>query len=219
MPLLLLRIGSDDELLLLFSVKKGRCPDNARGAWICTDSCTGDSDCVRTLKCCRNRCGALTCLKPDPEAETTVPTPTTLAPVVPAPHISEEAGSNWGRPTFNPMDPFFPSVPIYNPSGIPSNDRVPETFPTNSLPFPSGSLPATPGSYPALSGSYLVRPSSYPTASTFNPGFSGFHFTTPTSSPNRPELPDFSENNRDTSASQPRSNNGMSWPDDNNILG
>lgn len=185
---------------MLFSVKKGLCPDNPRGAWICTDSCTGDSDCRRALKCCRNRCGALACQKPDPEPDTTV-APTTLAPVVPDTLLPnwEGVGSNWARPTFNPMDPFFPSVPMYNPSGSSSNDRVPATFPANSLPFPSESFSAIPGPYPVLPGSYPVAPSSYPTAPTFNPG-----------SPDGPVFPDFSENNRDTSAPQPRSNNDIS---------
>lgn len=197
-------------------MKKGRCPDNPRGAWICTDSCTGDSDCVRTLKCCRNRCGALACQKPDPEPETTV-APTTLAPVVPDALLPnwEGVGSNWATPTFNPMDPFFPSM--NSPSGSSSDDRVPAIFPANSL--PSGSFPAIPGSYPALPGSYPVAPSSDPTAPTFDPGFSGFYLTTPTSFPGRPVFPDLSENNRDTSASQPRSNNRISWPDGNNVLG
>ncbi|KAL0882650.1 hypothetical protein ABMA27_001085 [Loxostege sticticalis] len=46
-------------------VKKGRCPEFPRGVWVCSHSCTGDSDCPRALKCCPNRCGALTCQKPD----------------------------------------------------------------------------------------------------------------------------------------------------------
>lgn len=203
-------------------MKKGRCPDNPRGAWICADSCTGDSDCVRSLKCCRNRCGALACQKPDPEQDTTT---TTLAPVVPytfpsSPDIvpnSDGAVSSWGRPTFNPMEPFFPSAPTYNPSGVSPNNRVPATFPANSLPFPSESFPAAPGSYPAIPGSYPVGPFSYPTASTFNPEHTGFYFTPPTSSSGI--FPDLPDNNRDASASQPRNNNRLSWPDDNNILG
>ncbi|RVE44186.1 hypothetical protein evm_011141 [Chilo suppressalis] len=46
-------------------VKKGRCPEYPHGVWVCTHSCTGDSDCPRTLKCCPNRCGALTCQRPE----------------------------------------------------------------------------------------------------------------------------------------------------------
>lgn len=53
------------ELKILFSVKKGRCPEEPRGAWVCSDTCTGDSDCPRTLKCCPNRCGALKCQRPE----------------------------------------------------------------------------------------------------------------------------------------------------------
>lgn len=186
----------------LFSVKKGRCPENPRGAWICADSCTGDSDCVRALKCCHNRCGALTCQKPEPEPETTVPTPTTLAPVV-----SDKPLYN-PEPTFNPLNPFFPSAPLYNPSRIPSNNWGPAPFPANSVPFPSVPFPYGPGSYPVG-----------PTAPTSFSGFPEFHFLTPTSSAVRPAFPDFSENTRDRSASQPRSNNRVSWPDDNNVRG
>ncbi|CAH0407479.1 unnamed protein product [Chilo suppressalis] len=46
-------------------LKKGRCPEYPHGVWVCTHSCTGDSDCPRTLKCCPNRCGALTCQRPE----------------------------------------------------------------------------------------------------------------------------------------------------------
>ncbi|CAK1599091.1 unnamed protein product [Parnassius mnemosyne] len=51
-------------------VKKGRCPEYPRGPWVCSHTCTSDSDCPRTLKCCPNRCGALTCQKPDPDEPT-----------------------------------------------------------------------------------------------------------------------------------------------------
>ncbi|XP_026737207.1 waprin-Phi1-like [Trichoplusia ni] len=46
-------------------VKPGLCPEYPRGPWICTHTCTSDSDCPRTLKCCPNRCGAQACQKPD----------------------------------------------------------------------------------------------------------------------------------------------------------
>ncbi|XP_059049741.1 waprin-Phi1-like [Achroia grisella] len=52
-------------------VKKGRCPEFPRGVWVCTHTCTGDSDCPRALKCCPNRCGALTCQKPEADEEAT----------------------------------------------------------------------------------------------------------------------------------------------------
>ncbi|XP_073942440.1 whey acidic protein-like isoform X2 [Choristoneura fumiferana] len=48
-------------------VKPGRCPLEPRGVWVCSHTCTGDSDCPRALKCCANRCGALACQKPDAE--------------------------------------------------------------------------------------------------------------------------------------------------------
>ncbi|XP_041970439.1 WAP four-disulfide core domain protein 2-like [Aricia agestis] len=46
-------------------IKPGNCPEHPRGVWICSHMCTGDSDCPRALKCCTNRCGALTCQKPE----------------------------------------------------------------------------------------------------------------------------------------------------------
>ncbi|XP_063824402.1 WAP four-disulfide core domain protein 2-like [Ostrinia nubilalis] len=52
-------------------VKKGSCPEYPRGVWVCSHSCTGDSDCPRALKCCPNRCGALTCQRPESEAKPT----------------------------------------------------------------------------------------------------------------------------------------------------
>ncbi|KAG6450128.1 hypothetical protein O3G_MSEX006410 [Manduca sexta] len=54
-------------------VKNGRCPEFPRGPWICSHTCTGDYDCPRTLKCCHNRCGALTCQKPETDYSPTVP--------------------------------------------------------------------------------------------------------------------------------------------------
>ncbi|XP_050343569.1 WAP four-disulfide core domain protein 2-like [Nymphalis io] len=50
-------------------VKKGRCPEYPRGVWICSHTCTGDSDCPRSLKCCPNRCGAQTCQRPDADED------------------------------------------------------------------------------------------------------------------------------------------------------
>ncbi|XP_049870018.1 WAP four-disulfide core domain protein 2-like [Pectinophora gossypiella] len=54
-------------------VKAGHCPENPQGVWVCAHSCTGDSDCPRTLKCCHNRCGALRCMKPEYHEDNTVP--------------------------------------------------------------------------------------------------------------------------------------------------
>ncbi|KAL4720382.1 hypothetical protein ACJJTC_013569, partial [Scirpophaga incertulas] len=54
-------------------VKNGRCPEYPRGAWVCTHTCTSDSDCPRLLKCCSNRCGALTCQRPEADTDVTTP--------------------------------------------------------------------------------------------------------------------------------------------------
>ncbi|CAH2244792.1 waprin-Phi1-like [Pararge aegeria] len=51
-------------------VKAGKCPEFPRGVWVCSHSCTGDSDCPRALKCCPNRCGALTCQRAEVEGNT-----------------------------------------------------------------------------------------------------------------------------------------------------
>lgn len=56
-------------------VKKGNCPEFPRGPWICSHTCTGDSDCPRALKCCHNRCGVLTCQKPEIDPEPFVELP------------------------------------------------------------------------------------------------------------------------------------------------
>ncbi|XP_013171028.1 PREDICTED: waprin-Phi1-like [Papilio xuthus] len=45
-------------------VKEGKCPEQPRGTWSCSHTCTTDADCPRALKCCVNRCGALTCKMP-----------------------------------------------------------------------------------------------------------------------------------------------------------
>ncbi|XP_057338227.1 waprin-Phi1-like [Microplitis mediator] len=45
--------------------KPGLCPATPTGRWVCSPTCTIDSDCQGTKKCCKNRCGALACQKPD----------------------------------------------------------------------------------------------------------------------------------------------------------
>ncbi|CAK1599111.1 unnamed protein product [Parnassius mnemosyne] len=45
-------------------IKQGSCPKDPKGPWLCTHTCTTDSDCVRALKCCPNRCGVFTCQMP-----------------------------------------------------------------------------------------------------------------------------------------------------------
>ncbi|XP_046386958.1 WAP four-disulfide core domain protein 2-like [Ischnura elegans] len=47
------------------SVKKGSCPAEPKGPWICSHMCSADADCRGRFKCCKNRCGALTCQKPE----------------------------------------------------------------------------------------------------------------------------------------------------------
>ncbi|XP_012276272.1 waprin-Phi1 [Orussus abietinus] len=52
--------------------KPGLCPREPTGRWICSSMCTIDSDCRGMNKCCKNRCGALVCQKPEvniPESE------------------------------------------------------------------------------------------------------------------------------------------------------
>ncbi|XP_071448534.1 waprin-Rha1-like [Hetaerina americana] len=48
------------------AVKKGNCPSEPTGPWICSHMCSTDADCRGRLKCCKNRCSALTCQKPEP---------------------------------------------------------------------------------------------------------------------------------------------------------
>lgn len=52
--------------------KPGSCPSVPTGRWVCSSTCSSDSDCRADLKCCKNRCGALACQKP--EIEVTEPT-------------------------------------------------------------------------------------------------------------------------------------------------
>ncbi|XP_015589777.1 waprin-Phi1 [Cephus cinctus] len=48
--------------------KSGSCPTVPTGRWICSPTCSTDGDCRGARKCCKNRCGALTCQKPEIEA-------------------------------------------------------------------------------------------------------------------------------------------------------
>ncbi|XP_063906437.1 WAP four-disulfide core domain protein 2-like [Zophobas morio] len=45
--------------------KPGFCPESPMGPWVCSSRCALDSDCRGTKKCCRNRCGAMACTKPE----------------------------------------------------------------------------------------------------------------------------------------------------------
>ncbi|XP_018323209.1 WAP four-disulfide core domain protein 2-like [Agrilus planipennis] len=48
-------------------VKPGTCPSKPRGRWICSSRCSTDRDCGGNKKCCKNRCGARACMKPEEE--------------------------------------------------------------------------------------------------------------------------------------------------------
>ncbi|KAF5307319.1 hypothetical protein FQR65_LT07035 [Abscondita terminalis] len=41
----------------------GVCPAKPTGPWVCTSTCGSDNDCRKPQKCCKNRCGALACMK------------------------------------------------------------------------------------------------------------------------------------------------------------
>jgi len=45
--------------------KPGSCPSVPSGRWVCSSTCNSDNDCKGNLKCCKNRCGALACQKPE----------------------------------------------------------------------------------------------------------------------------------------------------------
>ncbi|XP_076278882.1 WAP four-disulfide core domain protein 2 isoform X2 [Lasioglossum baleicum] len=55
--------------------KPGSCPAVPKGRWVCSPTCSVDNDCRGTLKCCKNRCGALACQKPDLEVVESVELP------------------------------------------------------------------------------------------------------------------------------------------------
>ncbi|XP_034191344.1 antileukoproteinase [Osmia lignaria lignaria] len=84
--------------------KPGSCPAVPKGRWVCSPTCSVDSDCRGTLKCCKNRCGALACQKPDIEIVESLE-----IPVVPLPEESFNVPRN---PYLNyPRDPS--SYPYY----------------------------------------------------------------------------------------------------------
>ncbi|XP_017785622.1 PREDICTED: WAP four-disulfide core domain protein 2-like [Nicrophorus vespilloides] len=49
----------------LLSEKKGSCPARPTGPWVCSSRCAFDGDCRGSKKCCKNRCGAMACTKPE----------------------------------------------------------------------------------------------------------------------------------------------------------
>ncbi|XP_012525013.1 waprin-Phi1 [Monomorium pharaonis] len=57
------------------TVKPGVCPSIPTGRWVCSSTCSSDNDCKGNLKCCKNRCGALACQKPDAETFESVSVP------------------------------------------------------------------------------------------------------------------------------------------------
>ncbi|KAG5336534.1 WAP1 protein, partial [Acromyrmex charruanus] len=60
--------------------KPGSCPSVPTGRWVCTSTCNSDNDCKGTLKCCKNRCGALACQKPEIQVPNFVENP--IEPIV-----------------------------------------------------------------------------------------------------------------------------------------
>ncbi|XP_012268054.2 waprin-Phi1-like [Athalia rosae] len=48
-------------------VKRGSCSAIPTGRWVCTPTCSSDGDCPGVRKCCKNRCGAMVCQKPEAE--------------------------------------------------------------------------------------------------------------------------------------------------------
>ncbi|XP_019869973.1 WAP four-disulfide core domain protein 2 [Aethina tumida] len=49
--------------------KSGYCPNPPTGPWVCTSRCSIDKDCHGSKKCCKNRCGAMACVKPETEPQ------------------------------------------------------------------------------------------------------------------------------------------------------
>ncbi|XP_043250010.1 WAP four-disulfide core domain protein 2-like [Colletes gigas] len=99
--------------------KPGSCPAVPRGRWVCSPTCSVDNDCRGTLKCCKNRCGALACQKPDVEVVESVD-----IPVVPLP----EDPYNVPRNPYNvPRNPY---TPPRNPYDVP-RDYYPFYFYNN----------------------------------------------------------------------------------------
>ncbi|KAF2894491.1 hypothetical protein ILUMI_11691 [Ignelater luminosus] len=43
--------------------KPGTCPEQPEGPWVCSSRCSKDADCRGAKKCCKNRCGAMACMK------------------------------------------------------------------------------------------------------------------------------------------------------------
>ncbi|XP_043522300.1 waprin-Phi1-like isoform X1 [Frieseomelitta varia] len=76
--------------------KPGSCPAEPKGRWVCSSTCSVDNHCRGTLKCCKNRCGALACQKPDVEVIESLDIP--LVPV-------DDSYNNPRNPYSNPRDP------------------------------------------------------------------------------------------------------------------
>lgn len=57
----------------MYLEKPGSCPAIPKGRWICSSTCSVDSDCRGTMKCCKNRCGAMACQKPDIQESIDIP--------------------------------------------------------------------------------------------------------------------------------------------------
>ncbi|XP_015518173.1 waprin-Phi1 [Neodiprion lecontei] len=60
--------------------KPGFCPSTPTGRWVCTPTCSSDADCPGARKCCRNRCGAMACQKPEESAPVPAEVPVNANP-------------------------------------------------------------------------------------------------------------------------------------------
>ncbi|CAK9797323.1 unnamed protein product [Anthophora plagiata] len=108
--------------------KPGSCPAVPKGRWVCSPTCSVDTDCRGTLKCCKNRCGALTCQKVDVEV---VESPD--IPIVPLPedpyNVPRNPSNNVERNPYNVLRNPSDNVernPYNNPYNVPRN-------PTNNV--------------------------------------------------------------------------------------
>ncbi|XP_066582941.1 uncharacterized protein [Prorops nasuta] len=121
----------------------GSCPAYPTGPWVCSSTCTVDSDCKGIKKCCRNRCGAFTCQNSESDVINSVDDSTEPQPVKPIDAIPENPNPNEGIPgNLNPNDR-IPVTPSLN-EGIPINPSPNERIPENRNSFDRG-VPENPG--------------------------------------------------------------------------
>ncbi|XP_015432738.1 PREDICTED: WAP four-disulfide core domain protein 2-like isoform X2 [Dufourea novaeangliae] len=123
--------------------KPGSCPAVPKGRWVCTPTCSVDNDCRGNLKCCKNRCGALACQKPDIEVVESVE-----IPVVPLP---EDPNNSPRNPYETPRNPYeTPRNPYDTPRNPYDTPRNPYDTPRNPYETPRNPYnnPRDPNSYP-----------------------------------------------------------------------